>query len=85
MSILSCKDTAVLVSKACDMRLSWGGRLAVRVHLFLCHGCRQFVRQVRFLRLAGGYFREHDPDTHGEIVLPDAARERIAKRIARNA
>jgi hypothetical protein len=79
--MLSCKETAVLVSKACDQRLSWGDRLAVRLHLFICDGCRQFVRQLRFLRAAGGYFRDHDPDMHGEIVLPEAARERIAVRI----
>lgn len=82
MSILSCKDTAALVSKACDIRLSWGGRLAVRLHLLVCRGCRQFLQQVRFMRLAGGYSREHDHETHGEVVLPEAARERIAVRIS---
>lgn len=80
--MLSCKETAVLVSKACDGRLSWGERLAVRLHLFVCHGCRQFLRQVRFLRMAGGYAREHDHEPHGEVVLTDAARERIAGRIS---
>ncbi len=81
--MLSCKQTAVLVSKACDRRLSWGERLAVRLHLLICRGCRQFVRQLRFLRNAGEYFRDHAPDAHGEIVLTDAARERIAARIVR--
>lgn len=81
--MLSCKETAVLVSRACDRRLSWGERLAVRLHLFICDGCRQFVRQLRFLRSAGGYFRDHDPDMHSEIVLPKSARERIAVRIVK--
>jgi len=81
--MLSCKETAVLVSRAQDLQLSWGERLAVRLHLFVCDGCRQFVRQLRFLRAAGGYLRDHDHDMHGEIALPEAARERIAARIVK--
>jgi anti-sigma factor ChrR (cupin superfamily) len=83
MNMLSCKETAVLVSRAQDRQLSWGERLAMRLHLLICDACRQFVRQVQFLRKAGGYARDHAPDLHSEIVLPEAARERIAIRIVK--
>jgi len=82
--MLSCNDISALVSRAQDRRLSWGERLAVRLHLLICHGCRQFARQLRFLRVAGGYFRDHDLESHLDIGLPDTARDRIAKHIARH-
>lgn len=77
--ILSCKEVSVLLSRACDTRLSWRERLAVRLHLLYCAGCARLERQLAFLRSVGQYLREEIP---GEIHLPEPARERIRQRLA---
>ena len=52
MRLLSCKETTRLVSQGLDRRLSFGERVALRVHLAICDGCSNFTRQLRFLRRA---------------------------------
>ena len=60
--MLSCKEASQLMSAAMDRRLSIGERLALRLHLMICLGCRRFQSQMDFLRAAcrrfgGGEFR----------------------------
>ena len=50
--ILSCKETARLLSQGADRKLGFGERIALRVHLAICNGCRNVSAQFRFLRLA---------------------------------
>jgi len=50
--ILSCKETTRLLSQGEDRRLAFGERIALRVHLAICEGCRNVNAQFRFLRLA---------------------------------
>lgn len=76
--ILSCKEVSVLLSRACDARLSWRERLAVRLHLLYCAGCARLERQLAFLQTVGRRLREDAP---GEIRLPDPARERIRQQL----
>lgn len=52
MKLLSCKDTARLLSQGLDRDLAFGERLALRVHLVICDGCRNVNRQFKFLRQA---------------------------------
>ena len=52
MGILSCKETTRLVSQGLDRELAFGERVAVRVHLVICLGCRRAGRQMAFLRKA---------------------------------
>jgi hypothetical protein len=52
-----CRQVSALVSKGLDKKLSFSERLAVRLHLLICLGCRNFEKQSRFLRQASqGYF-----------------------------
>ncbi len=76
--MLSCKEVSVLLSRACDARLSWRERLAVRLHLLYCAGCVQLQRQLGFLRRVGRHLREEAP---GAMRLPDPARERIRRQL----
>jgi len=78
--MLSCKEVSVLLSRACDTRLSWRERLAVRLHLLYCAGCAQLERQLAFLRRIGRRLREDMP---GETRLPDESRERIRQQLQR--
>lgn len=50
--MLSCKETARLLSEGADRELAFGERLALRVHLAICNGCRNVDAQFRFLRQA---------------------------------
>ena len=52
MKLLSCKETARLLSQREDRSLAFGERVALRVHLTICDGCSNVARQFRFLRLA---------------------------------
>ena len=50
--LLSCKETTRLLSRGEDRSLGFGERVALRVHLAICKGCRNVNAQFRFLRLA---------------------------------
>lgn len=50
--LLSCKETTRLLSQGEDRRLTFGERVALRVHLAICNGCRNVGAQLRFLRHA---------------------------------
>jgi hypothetical protein len=50
--MLSCKETARLLSQGEDRRLAFGERVALRMHLAICEGCRNVGAQFRFLRVA---------------------------------
>ena len=49
---LSCCEAARLASEALDRDLTRRERWALRIHTFLCRGCRQFAAQLRVLRQA---------------------------------
>ena len=48
--MLTCKEVSRLASQGLDRRLGIGERLKLRVHLAICDGCRNFIRQLDFLR-----------------------------------
>jgi len=50
--MLSCKETARLLSQGEDRKFAFGERMALRVHLAICKGCRNVDAQLRFLRVA---------------------------------
>ena len=52
MMLLSCKETTRLLSQGEDRKLGFGERVALRVHLVICNGCRNVDQQFRVLRLA---------------------------------
>jgi hypothetical protein len=50
--MLTCNEVSKLVSQSLDRRLSlveWAG---LRIHFFLCEGCRHFRKQMAFIRRA---------------------------------
>jgi hypothetical protein len=52
MMLLSCKETTRLLSQGEDRKLAFGERVALRVHLAICNGCRNVNAQFKFLRSA---------------------------------
>jgi hypothetical protein len=63
MGIISCKETTRLVSQGLDRELAFGERVALRVHLVICLGCRRAGRQMAFLRKAVRELAEIDITT----------------------
>ena len=58
--IATCKEASKLVSQAQDRPLTLREKLALYVHLPLCDGCRNFQKQVAFLRRAAREFLNRD-------------------------
>lgn len=77
--MLNCKETAELISRRLDQRLSRWQRLNLRVHLMMCGGCSIYKHQIETLHQL---FREHfSASQAGEPSLPDEARRRIKQRL----
>jgi predicted anti-sigma-YlaC factor YlaD len=49
---LTCKEVSVLLSQVQDRDIGFVERLQLEAHLKLCEGCRNFQRQLDFLRRA---------------------------------
>jgi hypothetical protein len=52
MNIPTCRETSALLSQAQDRRLTFIERIGLHLHLVACNGCRQFERQLAFMRSA---------------------------------
>lgn len=50
--MLNCKDATRLMSAAQDRPLGLAEKARLEMHLALCRGCRNFRRQMDFLRAA---------------------------------
>jgi hypothetical protein len=50
--VRSCREVSELLSQAQDRPLKPGEKFALYVHLPLCEGCRNFRRQLAFMRRA---------------------------------
>ena len=50
--MLSCREATRLLSEAQDRKLVLPEKLQLEIHLALCKGCRNFRKQMSFLREA---------------------------------
>ncbi len=48
----SCKDVTRKIASDEFREAGWRGRLAVRLHLFLCRHCRRYAAQLRVIGAA---------------------------------
>ena len=66
--MIPCDEATRLLSEAQDRSLGAGERTVLRMHTWLCSGCRQFGAQVGFIRQAAiGDAR------NGALLLREAA------------
>ena len=49
---LTCKDVSALISQSQDRKLSPLEQVRLQAHLVICEACRNFQRQMDFLRKA---------------------------------
>lgn len=56
----ACAELTQLLSEAQDRKLSFAEKWAMRTHLVMCKGCRNYQKQLDFLRDAvRGYTAGH--------------------------
>lgn len=48
----TCAELTQLLSEAQDRELSFADKWATRTHLMICKGCRNYEKQLNFLREA---------------------------------
>jgi predicted anti-sigma-YlaC factor YlaD len=48
--MLNCKQAAALMSQGMDKELGLFQKMSLRAHLMMCKGCRNFNKQMAFLR-----------------------------------
>jgi predicted anti-sigma-YlaC factor YlaD len=59
--MLNCKQATALMSQGLDKKLSTPQQLGLKFHLMMCSGCRNFSRQMAFLRQGCRQFpSQHD-------------------------
>lgn len=74
--MLNCKQASELMSQGMDAQLPLAKRMSLRIHLMMCHGCNNFLAQMRFLRMAAKRYGDE-----GMPRLSAQARKRIAKEL----
>ncbi|MEQ1772767.1 MAG: zf-HC2 domain-containing protein [Burkholderiales bacterium] len=52
MRLITCKEVSMLASQQHERKLTPWERFTLRIHLFVCDGCRRVVRQMAFIRRA---------------------------------
>ena len=63
--MLTCQEATRLMSEEQDRELQMGERLGLSMHLVACRGCRQFHKQMDFLRMACRRFLFIQTETTG--------------------
>lgn len=66
--MLKCKEITHLVSEAQDRKLRLSERLELELHLAMCSGCKNFRRQMAFLREA---CQRYSTDSVGHNEKPE--------------
>lgn len=61
--MFSCRDATRLLSETRERGLAWRERLALRLHLAMCSGCRRFGQQVHFLSAAAKRYKRDEQDS----------------------
>lgn len=80
--MLNCKQATQLVSHELDQKLSLSQRISLKLHLLICHYCRNYARHLNFLRRASTQMEQHI-EQQGP-ALPEESREKLKQTIKNN-
>lgn len=58
--MLNCKQAVALMSQGMDRKLGLRQKMSLRFHLMMCSGCRNFSKQMEFLREGCRKFPQQD-------------------------
>lgn len=73
----SCREIVKLITASMDARISWREWVVMKVHLFSCDSCINFLKQVKFIR---SVLRQGDQGldhANSDVRLSDDARTRL--------
>lgn len=62
--MLNCKQATALISLRMDKKLTMLQKISLRLHLMMCSGCRNFSKQMGFLRQGLRKLPANRPDTY---------------------
>lgn len=60
--MMSCQEATRLMSEAKDRPLGTKEKLALKMHLTICTGCRNFDKQINFIRSATRAFAKGEDE-----------------------
>lgn len=66
--MMNCEQATQLLSESQDRDLGMSERTLLRVHTWICTGCRNFGGQLGFMRQAMKGFAEHDDQPPKDTV-----------------
>lgn len=58
--MMSCQQATRLMSESKERPLTTKEKLALQMHLMMCSGCRNFDKQINFIRSATRAFAKGD-------------------------
>ena len=81
--MMTCAEAARLMSNRLNHPLGIRARLALRLHLMLCVGCRRYARQLMFIRewLRSSANRDLHCEGYETMHLDPIARDRILSHL----
>jgi hypothetical protein len=82
--MMSCENTSALVSLSMDSRVPIKHRVMVKLHLFLCKGCRKTIFQYKFVRDVTRQIESVIMSHHSPERLDDEVARRINQEILRS-
>jgi hypothetical protein len=77
----ACKEVVKLITSSMDRRLSPLDWIVMKIHLFSCDSCVNFVKQVRFIRETLRRSKEGLDRQNSEVRLSEDARGRIKEAL----
>jgi hypothetical protein len=81
MKTEDCKSVSPLFSYAFDRKLNWREKLRVRLHLYTCGACLNYISNLKFMHevfhAQEEYFENEKPHT----TLSPEAKERIKEKL----
>ncbi|MFN3189894.1 MAG: hypothetical protein ACE361_05170 [Aureliella sp.] len=78
---IRCEQASLLASESCDRKLESHERMALSMHQLVCWSCRQFERQLGFIRKAVRRPEAAVPTEFEEGPTLDAAKKERLKRL----
>lgn len=70
--MITCKQATQLISDKLERDLSLWQRLSLTPHLLLCHYCRKYAKQIRFLHDNSHQLDQHIESNHQHTLSPEA-------------
>src|SRR3954454_20380424 len=78
----ACKEVVKLVTASMDEGLTFREWLVMKVHLYSCDSCVNFLKQIKFIRTTLRHSQEALEHENADIRLSDEARARLKQTIS---